>query len=119
MTPEELDSFLDRIRDGDDPLPLRGALLDLLEESLDSHQADLGRWEKDHLACAISALHWNISHDRASTWWLRYALQNIWKAEIPRGQRSEYLSERDAILDGMSYEDFKNMIEAVRARISR
>jgi hypothetical protein len=118
MTTEELDSLLDSIRDGEDPLPLRVALLDRLEKSLDDHRLDLGRWEKDHLVCAISALHWNISHGRASNWWLRYCLQNIWKAEIPPGQRSEYPSERDAILDGMSVEDFKSMIQAVRARIS-
>jgi hypothetical protein len=114
----ELNALLAAV-DGDADLSAtRLAILDQIERSLRRHESRLGRWEKDHLATALSALQWNINHrGQPSRWWLRYCLQNIWKADIPPDQRSEDPSKEDAVLDAISYSDILAAISDLRHQI--
>lgn len=113
-----IESLFAKVDDLSDLRATRRAIVDRIAATLDRHRNALGRWEKDHLVTAISALHWNVNHlHQPSSWWLRYCLLNIAKAEIPPHQRSEMPSPRDEVLDGISYDQSRTELSDLRQQI--
>ena len=116
---ERLSLVRDRIEENRELHSIRRDLLDLMTEFVSTRADSLGRWEKSHLATAIAALDRHIHHrHQPSSWWLRYCVQNLWKAQIAPSERSEHASKEDKLLDSLSPNDLLREIDLLRIQLT-
>ena len=97
---------------------LRTAIIDLIAETLVTLRADLGYWEKVHVAEAIACVYYNLGQGLAPRRaWLALALTAIEKATVPTEERSESYTKADSAIDALRYEDLAKDLRRLGATV--
>lgn len=113
-----IQSVLMRLNENHPINEIQQDVVDLIAEALTDMRANLGYWEKAHLAWAIAASGWNLrSTGRPPKAWLRLALVNLDKARVSPAERDESYIPKDESIDALSFRDLANELRGLGATV--
>jgi hypothetical protein len=114
----KIELLLKRLHTEQSTEELRAAIIDATAETLEQLKADLGYWEKDHIAQTIAWVQVNvgISH-RPTGAWLTVALLALHDAWAAPENRNELFTPRRRAIDALQYEDLAAALRQLGARV--
>jgi hypothetical protein len=115
---DKIESLLQRLHTEPPSPAVRVAIIDAIAETLEQLKANLGYWEKEHMAEAIAWVHVNVGQGPQPTRaWLTVALVALRNAWAPPEDRDESYTPRRAAIDALRYEDLAAALRQLGARV--
>jgi hypothetical protein len=102
------------------PHAVKREIFDLIAASIDNFGNELGYWEKIHIGSAINNLASNLAiADPKSMIWLRLCAATLAIAFVPKAERNENATKKDAAIDRITATDLRTALQSVASRLGR